>query len=62
MADIQQQLQQKPESTTTNDSRSVFERNMEEFVLEHYDECMSFTSCSSPRTTVTEEEEGEENC
>lgn len=62
MVDIQQQLQQKPERTTTNDSRSVFERNLEEFVLEHDDECTSFTSCSSPQTTVTEDEEGEENC
>ncbi|XP_073122913.1 uncharacterized protein [Henckelia pumila] len=60
MAHIEQQLQQKPESTTSNDSRSVFERNLAEFVLEHYDECMSFTSCNSPRTTVTEDEEGEE--
>ncbi|KAL2525914.1 RING/U-box superfamily protein [Abeliophyllum distichum] len=56
MADIQQQLQQKPDSTAS-DAHSVFERGLEEFMRGRYDECMSFSSCSSPRTTTTEDEE-----
>ncbi|CAI9759783.1 unnamed protein product [Fraxinus pennsylvanica] len=56
MADIQQQLQQKSESTAT-DARSEFERGLEEFMRGRYDECMSFSSCSSPHTTTTTEDE-----
>ncbi|XP_051119949.1 uncharacterized protein LOC127243817 [Andrographis paniculata] len=58
MDDVQQQLQQKPESTRS-DARSDFERGFEELMCGHYDECMSFASCSSPRTTTTEDEEDE---
>lgn len=56
MDDVRQQLQQKPESTE-NDTRSEFERGLEELMNGHYDEYMSFASCSTPRTTTTEEEE-----
>ncbi|KAL1532106.1 hypothetical protein AAHA92_32161 [Salvia divinorum] len=61
MAGVQQQLQQKPESTGS-DAHSGFERDLGDFMCGHYDECMSFASCSSPRTTATEgeEEEGEQ--
>lgn len=56
----QQQLQQKPErAATASDAHSEFERGLEEFMCGHYDECMSFASCSSPRTTTTEGEEDE---
>ncbi|CAA2961952.1 zf-C3HC4_3 domain-containing [Olea europaea subsp. europaea] len=58
MANIQQ-LQQKPESTAA-DARSEFERGLEEFMRGHYDECMSFSLCSSPRTTTTTEDEEDE--
>ncbi|XP_011101524.1 uncharacterized protein LOC105179586 [Sesamum indicum] len=58
MADVRQQLQQKPESTE-NDTHSEFERGLEELMRGHYDEYMSFASCSSPRTTSTEDEEDE---
>ncbi|KAG8390554.1 hypothetical protein BUALT_Bualt01G0095500 [Buddleja alternifolia] len=58
MDDIQQQLQQKPESTD-NDTHSEFERGLEELMRGHYDDYMSFASCSTPRTTTTEEEEDE---
>ncbi|KAL1542355.1 hypothetical protein AAHA92_26459 [Salvia divinorum] len=58
MDDVRQQLQQKPESTE-NDTRSEFERGLEELMNGHYDEYMSFASCSTPRTTTTEEEEDE---
>ncbi|KAL9165272.1 hypothetical protein ABFS82_06G160700 [Erythranthe guttata] len=59
MDDVRQQLQQKPESTENNDTHSEFERGLEELMHGHYDEYMSFASCSSPRTTTTEEEEDE---
>ncbi|KAI3470537.1 hypothetical protein Pfo_027200 [Paulownia fortunei] len=58
MSDVRQQLQQKPESAE-NDTRSEFERGLEELMHGHYDEYMSFASCSSPRTTTTEDEEDE---
>ncbi|KAK6144712.1 hypothetical protein DH2020_021532 [Rehmannia glutinosa] len=58
MANVRQQLQQKPESTE-NDTRSEFERGLEELMLGNYDDYMSFASCSSPRTTTTEDEEDE---
>ncbi|KZV22571.1 trichohyalin-like [Dorcoceras hygrometricum] len=58
MAHVQQQVQQKPESTASN-ARSEFERGLEELMREHYDDCMSFASCSSPRTTNTEDDEDE---
>lgn len=57
MDDVRQQ-QQKPESTE-NDNRSEFERGLEELMHGHYDEYMSFVSCSTPRTTTTEDEEDE---
>ncbi|XP_042032678.1 uncharacterized protein LOC121779408 [Salvia splendens] len=62
MAGVQQQLQQKPESAAS-DAHSGFERDLGDFMCGHYDECMSFASCSSPRTTTTtegEEDEGEQ--
>ncbi|KAK4385572.1 hypothetical protein Sango_2681200 [Sesamum angolense] len=58
MAGVQEQLQQKPESTAS-DACSEFERGLEELMCGHYDECMSFASCSSPRTSTTEDEEDE---
>ncbi|XP_073143178.1 uncharacterized protein [Henckelia pumila] len=58
MANAQQQLHQKPESTAST-ARSEFERGLEELMREHYDDCMSFASCSTPRTTNTEEDEDE---
>ncbi|KAI3458917.1 hypothetical protein Pfo_030972 [Paulownia fortunei] len=58
MAGVQQQLQHKPENMAS-DVRSEFERGLEELMCGHYDECMSFASCSSPRTTTTEDEEDE---
>lgn len=56
MADVQQQLQQKPEST--EDARSDFERGLEELMRGHLDDCMSFASCSSTRNTEDEDDEG----
>ncbi|KAL0303492.1 UNVERIFIED_CONTAM: hypothetical protein Sradi_6217300 [Sesamum radiatum] len=58
MPGVQEQLQEKPESTAS-DACSEFERGLEELMCGHYDECMSFASCSSPRTTTTEDEEDE---
>ncbi|CAA0830078.1 RING/U-box superfamily protein [Striga hermonthica] len=58
MANVSQQLQQKPESTE-NDTRSEFERGLEELMLGDYDEYMSFASCSLHRLATTEDEEGE---
>ncbi|KAL8533226.1 hypothetical protein ACS0TY_009462 [Phlomoides rotata] len=58
MDDVRQQQQQKPESTG-NDNRSEFERGLEELMHGHYDEYMSFASCSTPRTNTTEDEEDE---
>ncbi|XP_051116081.1 uncharacterized protein LOC127241193 isoform X2 [Andrographis paniculata] len=58
MADVRQQLQQKPESPSSP-TRSEFERELEELMREHYEDYMSFASCSSPRTSMTEDEEGE---
>ncbi|KAL3838255.1 hypothetical protein ACJIZ3_022846 [Penstemon smallii] len=59
MDDVRNQQQQKPESST-DDARTGFEMSLEELMLRgHYDECMSFASCSSPRTTATEDEEDE---
>ncbi|XP_075513485.1 uncharacterized protein LOC142548818 isoform X1 [Primulina tabacum] len=58
MAHAQQQVQQKPESTVSS-ACSEFERGLEELMREHYDDCMSFTSFSSPRTTNTEDDEDE---
>ncbi|GER45732.1 RING/U-box superfamily protein [Striga asiatica] len=59
MANVRQQLQQKPESTE-NDTRSEFERGLEELMLGDYDEYMSFASCSLQRMATTEDEEGED--
>ncbi|GER33185.1 RING/U-box superfamily protein [Striga asiatica] len=56
MANVGQPLQQKPESME-NDSRSEFERDLEELMLSNYDEYMSFASCSSPRKATTEDDE-----
>lgn len=58
MAGVQQNLQPKSESVA-GDAHSEFERNFEELMCGHYDECMSFASCSSPRTTAAEGEEDE---
>ncbi|KAL6977157.1 hypothetical protein U1Q18_025951 [Sarracenia purpurea var. burkii] len=58
MTDIQQQLQQKPESAAN--ARAEFERELEELMCGHLDGCMSFASCSSPRNTEEEEDEGDQ--
>lgn len=61
MTDIRQQIQQKPESTTAaDDARAEFERGLEELMRGHLDDCMSFASCSSPRTTEDDDDEGEQ--
>ncbi|XP_047319951.1 uncharacterized protein LOC124923981 isoform X2 [Impatiens glandulifera] len=59
MTDIRQQLQQKSDSSTT-DARAEFERGLEELVRGHLDDCISFASCSSPRTVTTTEDEDDE--
>ncbi|XP_031118734.1 golgin subfamily A member 6-like protein 22 isoform X2 [Ipomoea triloba] len=59
MADVQQQLQQKPESTAGN-ARAEFERGLEELMRGHLDECMSYASCSSARNTEDDDDEGEQ--
>ncbi|XP_009762683.1 uncharacterized protein [Nicotiana sylvestris] len=57
MTDVQQQLQQKPESTG-DDASSEFERGWEELIMRgHLDECMSFAACSSARNTEDEDDE-----
>uniref|UniRef100_A0A5B6Z871 RING-type domain-containing protein n=1 Tax=Davidia involucrata TaxID=16924 RepID=A0A5B6Z871_DAVIN len=58
MTDIQQQLQQKPESTTN--AHTEFELGFEELMRGHLDECMSFASCSSTRNTEEEDDEGDQ--
>ncbi|KAL3520794.1 hypothetical protein ACH5RR_018943 [Cinchona calisaya] len=61
MTDVRQQLQQKPESATSaDDARAEFERGLEELMRGHLDDCMSFASCSSPRNTEDEDDEGEQ--
>ncbi|RWR94801.1 zinc finger protein [Cinnamomum micranthum f. kanehirae] len=50
------QLQQKQE---VNDARAEFRRGLEEFMRGHLDDCMSLTSCSTPRDQDEEEEEGD---
>ncbi|KAH7839405.1 hypothetical protein Vadar_003738 [Vaccinium darrowii] len=52
------QLQQKPENAT--DLRSEFERGLEELMRGHLDDCMSFESCSTPRNSEVEDEEGDQ--
>ncbi|XP_016500861.1 uncharacterized protein LOC107819276 isoform X2 [Nicotiana tabacum] len=59
MEDIQQQMQQKSESTG-DDVRSEFERGLEELMCGHLDECMSYASCSSVRNTEDEDEESDQ--
>ncbi|XP_016550842.1 uncharacterized protein LOC107850664 isoform X2 [Capsicum annuum] len=59
MEDVQQQVQQKPESTG-DDVRSEFERGLEELMCGHLDECMSYASCSSVRNTEDEDEESDQ--
>ncbi|GFZ11146.1 RING/U-box superfamily protein [Actinidia rufa] len=59
MADIQPQLQQKPE-IAIDDARAEFERGLEEFMCGHLDDCMSFGSCSSPRNIEDEDDEGDQ--
>ncbi|XP_052199419.1 uncharacterized protein LOC127806270 isoform X2 [Diospyros lotus] len=60
MTDIQQELQQKPESVAA-DARTEFERGLEELMMRgHLDDCMSFASCSSPRNTEDEDDEGDQ--
>ncbi|KAM0023226.1 putative transcription factor C2H2 family [Helianthus debilis subsp. tardiflorus] len=63
MTDVQQQQQlpQKPESTTDTcldfeRGGSEFERGFEELMRGQLDDCMSFASCSSPRNTEDDEE------
>ncbi|XP_058181991.1 uncharacterized protein LOC131300268 isoform X1 [Rhododendron vialii] len=56
MTDVQ--LQHKPESAT--DPRSEFERGLEELMRGHLDDCMSFESCSTPRSSEVEDEEGDQ--
>lgn len=51
-------LQQKSESAT--DVRAEFERGLEELMRGHLDDCISFASCSSPRNTEDEDEEGDQ--
>ncbi|GFS30135.1 RING/U-box superfamily protein [Actinidia rufa] len=58
MTDVEQQLQQKPESATN--ACTEFERGLEELMRGHLDDCMSFASCSSPRNTEDEDEEGDQ--
>ncbi|XP_059298635.1 uncharacterized protein LOC132051519 [Lycium ferocissimum] len=58
MTDIQQQRQQKPESTG-DDAGSEFERGWEELMRGHLDECMSFDSCSSVHNTEDEDDESD---
>ncbi|CAL1374152.1 unnamed protein product [Linum trigynum] len=55
-----QPVQQKPESTTTNDTRAEFERGWEDLMRGPLDDCMSFASCSSPRTPDDEDDEGDQ--
>uniref|UniRef100_A0A7C9ASD0 RING-type domain-containing protein n=1 Tax=Opuntia streptacantha TaxID=393608 RepID=A0A7C9ASD0_OPUST len=57
MTDVQP-LQQKPESAA--DAQADFECGLEEFMRGHLDDCMSFASCSSPRTTEDDDEEGDQ--
>ncbi|XP_047340796.1 uncharacterized protein LOC124944552 isoform X2 [Impatiens glandulifera] len=62
MTDIRQQQlqQQKPDSVTT-DARTEFEWGLEDLVRGHLDDCMSFTSCSSPRIPEdAEDDEGDQ--
>nr|GLL17179.1 uncharacterized protein LOC109190674 isoform X1 [Ipomoea trifida] len=59
MADVQQQLQQKPETTADN-ARAEFERGLEELMRGHLDECMSYVSCSSARNTEDDDDEGKQ--
>ncbi|KAI3695932.1 hypothetical protein L1987_78937 [Smallanthus sonchifolius] len=54
MTDVQPQLVHKPESST--DACSEFERGLEELMIGHLDDCMSFDSCSSPRNDEDEDE------
>ncbi|KAA8534476.1 hypothetical protein F0562_031993 [Nyssa sinensis] len=58
MTDIQQQLQQKPESATN--VHTEFELGLEELMRGHLDECMSFASCSSTRNAEEGDEEGDQ--
>ncbi|XP_055825600.1 uncharacterized protein LOC129894104 isoform X2 [Solanum dulcamara] len=58
MTDVQQQLQQKRESTG-DDAHSEFERGWEELMCGHFDVCMSFASCSSARNTEDEDDESD---
>ncbi|CAN4115060.1 unnamed protein product [Withania somnifera] len=59
MEDVQQQMQQKGESTG-EDVCSEFERGLEELMCGHLDECMSYGSCSSVRNTEDEDEESDQ--
>ncbi|KNA12105.1 hypothetical protein SOVF_128930 [Spinacia oleracea] len=51
-------LQQKSESAT--DARVDFERDLEELMRGHLDDCMSYATCSSARYTEDEDEEGDQ--
>ncbi|KAI4385753.1 hypothetical protein MLD38_003746 [Melastoma candidum] len=50
-------LQQKPESANAHPG---YDSGLEDFMRGHLDDCLSFTSCSSPRTTDVEDEDGGE--
>ncbi|KAE8713880.1 kinetochore protein nuf2-like [Hibiscus syriacus] len=52
-----QALQQKPESQ--HDDGAEFERGLEELMRGHFDDCMSFASCSVSRSPDEEDDEGD---
>ncbi|KAL8090330.1 hypothetical protein AgCh_039705 [Apium graveolens] len=58
VTDVGEQMQQKPESTSN--VCDDFECGFEDLMRGHLDECMSFTSCSSPRNTEDEDNEGDQ--
>ncbi|KAL8171020.1 hypothetical protein V2J09_022824 [Rumex salicifolius] len=57
MADVQQ-MQQKPESAAH--ARAELERGLQELMRGHFDDCMSFASCSTPRSTGEDSEEADQ--
>ncbi|KAI4373062.1 hypothetical protein MLD38_011227 [Melastoma candidum] len=50
-------LQQKPESANAH---ADYDSGLEDFMRGQLDDCMSFTSCSSPRVTEVEDDDGGE--
>lgn len=59
MEDVQEQMQQKPESTTS-DARPEFENDLEGFMHGHRADCVPFGSCSSLHNTEDEGVQGEQ--